>query len=398
MRALLLASIKPIEPSDSFAVRYAAGDDKFAYDERQKAVIELFEEIGFDNLIEENKLMEWKKKLSPEADDLNTKNAKPEEHPEEHYEIKGEIKYKNNVKITVEQGAAKPKQYIDIVNDMFEGTPEKDGIRFHEQSSVVMLGTLFSGQVFFVVSLVNQTELHIRLKCGLFKRTKWACKHLIAKIDAYNKRVKSNKKEHKPVPFYLELDNHIQVMEPGNDHATITGKIFRGPWKAMISFHLEMTIIVSTSLFFALMLFFYHDQSVAIAQPIVSIMKSPLHIGRKIVSSIYNCFRQLPANPETNTKGMFGLKYSVNLNCESDTTCNTYDGSCYPKTTCKPTDAPGFSIGIDPETKTNISGFLDRVSSALIVVFFTSFVQAAHLFRIYKKHMPIKWDTGDEKN
>lgn len=106
-----------------------------------------------------------------------------------------------------------------------------DHVREQETSHLVMLGYISEGQAYFIVSSINPTVLHIRVRGRLFGRLARACAELNRNV---NTLVKRRSQRFKNVVgdrtvgkagAMLKLRSEIEVMEPGKEQHTILGHI-----------------------------------------------------------------------------------------------------------------------------------------------------------------------------
>jgi hypothetical protein len=142
----------------------------------------------------------------------------------------------------------------EIIQDM---PPD---IKEQETQHLIMLGYTGEGQSHFVVTGVNPTEIHIRIKGRLFGRLRRAC----ANIFQNSRKIRSQwrisrfgqKLAEKDVLPYLEVRHSIEVMEPMRDHPTILGEIIDSPLRETIrqntnEIYLALfTFVGSVTLFF----------------------------------------------------------------------------------------------------------------------------------------------------
>jgi hypothetical protein len=102
-----------------------------------------------------------------------------------------------------------------------------DDILTQEQKHLVMLGYISDGQSHFVVTGINPTELHIRIKGQLLGRLRRAC------VDMYLKSLKLEAPgirrmlSDPPARPLLRFERVIEVFEPKRDNATIAGTTIR---------------------------------------------------------------------------------------------------------------------------------------------------------------------------
>jgi len=108
----------------------------------------------------------------------------------------------------------------------FEWAP--DIIRNNERCNSIMIGYTSSGQAKFVVTTINQNDLHIRVRDDLFDKLRKGCQEICSRAIKLEKRAKILHF----IPIYnkinyLHIEDYIEVMEPHHGHATIEGKVIR---------------------------------------------------------------------------------------------------------------------------------------------------------------------------
>jgi hypothetical protein len=170
-----------------------------------------------------------------------------------------------------------------IINDsiaqkIIQDIPED--IKEQETKHLILLGYSGLGQAHFIVSGVNPTEIHIRIKGGLFGRIERSCR------DITDKSLKLKKSRQKSPPFflsknsegtYLTLSPVIDVLEPTRDTPTITGEVIEAPMSEVIrKSRNEVALIIFTFLG-ALFLFFLTPTLAPGVQKFLSGLVSPAY-------------------------------------------------------------------------------------------------------------------------
>ncbi len=124
-----------------------------------------------------------------------------------------------------------------FVNEILEDMPPD--IKEQETEHLILLGYVGEGQSHFIVTGVNPTEIHIRIKGRLFGRLRRACTDLIKNArklrDKRQVRIlggrlliaksKASEKDHISSAPYIEIRHTVEVMEPKRDHPTMLGEI-----------------------------------------------------------------------------------------------------------------------------------------------------------------------------
>lgn len=124
-----------------------------------------------------------------------------------------------------------------FVNEILEDMPPD--IKEQETEHLILLGYVGEGQSHFIVTGVNPTEIHIRIKGRLFGRLRRACTDLIKnarklrdkrQVRFFGSRLliaksKTSEKAHISSAPYIEVRHTVEVMEPKRDHPTMLGEI-----------------------------------------------------------------------------------------------------------------------------------------------------------------------------
>jgi hypothetical protein len=124
-----------------------------------------------------------------------------------------------------------------FVNEILEDMPPD--IKEQETEHLILIGYVGEGQSHFIVTGVNPTEIHIRIKGRLFGRLRRACTDLIKNArklrDKRQIRIlggrlriaksKTSEKDSISSAPYIEIRRTVEVMEPKRDHPTMLGEI-----------------------------------------------------------------------------------------------------------------------------------------------------------------------------
>lgn len=124
-----------------------------------------------------------------------------------------------------------------FVNEILEDMPPD--IKEQETEHLILLGYVGEGQSHFIVTGVNPTELHIRIKGRLFGRLRRACADLIKNARKLRDKrqfrllggrillakFKAFEKDNISSAPYIEIRRTVEVMEPKRDHPTMLGEI-----------------------------------------------------------------------------------------------------------------------------------------------------------------------------
>lgn len=165
-------------------------------------------------------------------------------------------------KIKVDTDVLQDEKIKNIIVDM------PDEVTEEETRRLIMLAYTSRGQSYFIVSGINPTRLHIRIKGGLFGETKKACQEIYRNALREEKRARSrirrqlfrNRQEDTP---YITLEEKIDVFEPAKRSPTIEGHIIRS---ATVETFRERTyefLLMILTLGFSVILFFFTPTIVA---------------------------------------------------------------------------------------------------------------------------------------
>lgn len=156
-----------------------------------------------------------------------------------------------------------------FVQEIIEDMPPD--IKEQETQHIIMLGYVGEGQSHFIVTGVNPSVIHIRIKGRLFGRLRRACVEIIKKSRqlrdkrqirflggrlVFSKYKTTHEGNNDSVLPYLEIKPIIEVMEPMRDHPTILGEIIESAFVEVLRRNryevwlIGFTLIGTVALFF----------------------------------------------------------------------------------------------------------------------------------------------------
>jgi len=172
------------------------------------------------------------------------------------------------VRLFLEMGYAAVKTgQVDLEKDATVEELIKDippDIKEQETGHLIMLGYTSEGQSHFLVTGVNPTEVHIRVKGRLYGRLRRACVDIYKNAERLKKRrqkrkslllLKNDSKGILITP-YLILRKTIEVMEPLRDHPTIRGEIIESALSEVVKDNRNEVVLIIFTLVGSVFLFF----------------------------------------------------------------------------------------------------------------------------------------------
>lgn len=133
---------------------------------------------------------------------------------------------------------------------LFEDVPAD--ITAEEQRHMIMLGYTSEGQSTFVVCAINPTELHIRIRQGLFERLRRSCLEIARKVRRHDHLF--NRFFHRQELRVTTRDT-IEVMEAHRDIPTIRGEIVHSSTAELVRRHWPELVIALVTFVISSLLF-----------------------------------------------------------------------------------------------------------------------------------------------